>query len=115
MQSLLPHQMVLSTATICDLCDLFPEFSMLRQLARVAMCEAASPSLLIVCQLLSDCTYDKQRQRFPNYGHLLDYGESHGRSMLQEQSNKRSDCYPERKLHDVKVELHGDMEYEQIY
>jgi hypothetical protein len=107
--------MVLNTATICDLCDLFPEFSMLRQLARVAKYEGASPSLSNVCQLLSDCTYDKQRQRFPSYGHHRDYAESHGRSMLQERSNKRSDCCRGQKLLGVKVELHGDMEYEQIY
>jgi hypothetical protein len=107
--------MVLSTATICDLCDPFPEFSMLRQLAHVAKYVGASPSLSNVCQLLSDCTYDKQRQRFPNYGHHLDYGESRGRSMLQEQNSKRNDYCPEQKLHDVKVEQHVDMEYEQIY
>jgi hypothetical protein len=28
--------MALGTAAICDLCDLFPEFSMLRQLVHVA-------------------------------------------------------------------------------
>jgi hypothetical protein len=107
--------MVLNTATICDLCDLFPEFSMLRQLVRVAKYAGASPSLLIAYLPLSDCTYGKQRQRFPSCAHLHDCAESHDQSMLQEQSNRHSGCYRGQRLHAWKVELHVDMECEQIY
>jgi hypothetical protein len=67
--------MVLDTATICDLCDLFPEFSMLRQLVRVAKCAGANPSLSTVYQPLNDCTYGKQRQHFPSCGHHRDCAE----------------------------------------
>jgi hypothetical protein len=107
--------MVLNTATICDLCDLFPEFSMLRLLVRVAKCAGASPSLLIAYPPLSDCTYGRQRQHSPSCDHHRDFAESRGRSMLQEQNNKHSDCYRGQKLHDAKVELRDDMGYEQIY
>jgi hypothetical protein len=107
--------MVLDTATICDLCDLFPEFSMLHQLVHVAKCAGASPSLLTAYLPLSDCTYGTQRQRFPSCGHRHDCAESRGRSKWQAQNSKRSDYCHGQKLHDVKVELHGDMEYEQIY
>jgi hypothetical protein len=107
--------MVLNTATICDLCDPFPEFSMLRQLAHVAKCAGASPSPLTAYLPLSDCTYGKQRQRFPSCGHRHDCAESRGRSMLPEQNNKRSDCYHGQKLRGEKVELRDDMGYEQIY
>jgi hypothetical protein len=107
--------MVLDTATICDLCDQFPEFSMLRQLVRVAKSAGASPFLLTAYRPLSDCTYGKQIQRFPSCGRHRDCAESHDQLMLQVQSNKHSDCYRGQILHGEKVERRDDMEYEQIY
>jgi hypothetical protein len=115
MQLLQPHQMALGTATICDLCDLFQGFSMLRQLARV---EASLIATLIpsnVYQPLSDCTCDKRKRRFPNCVRHRDCAESHGQSMSQVRCNKHIDHHLWQKLRDEKVEQRDDMEFEQIY
>jgi hypothetical protein len=114
MQSLQPHQMAAGTATICDLCDLYPRFSTQHQLVRV---EEYVISTLIpsnACQLLHGCTYGKQRQHFPNYGRRHDYVELHGRLKLQVMNSKHNVRHREQRLLDVKVELSDDMECEQI-
>jgi hypothetical protein len=114
MQLLLPHQMAASTATICDLCDLSPKFSMLPQLAHEARCANATQVLSGVCQPLSGCTCDKQKQHFPSYVLRRDCVESHGRLMLQVLRSKHNDHHLEQRLHGVRVEQSDDKECEQI-
>jgi hypothetical protein len=67
--------MVLGTATICDLCDLFQGFSKQPQLARVEASLIANLIPLNVYQLLSDCTCGKLKQHFPNCAHHHGCGE----------------------------------------
>jgi hypothetical protein len=107
--------MALGTATICDLCDQFQGFSMPLQLARVE--ESASANLIPsnVYQPLNGCTCGMQKQHSPNCAHRHDCAESHGQSMLQVRCNKRIGHHLAQILHDVKVALHDDMEFEQIY
>jgi hypothetical protein len=47
--------------------------------------------------------------------HHHDCVELRDQSKLQAPRNKRIDLHLEQKLHDEKVVLSGDMEYEQIY
>jgi hypothetical protein len=107
--------MALGTESKFYLFDLCQEFSMPPQLVRVAMCEGAIPNLSAVYQPLCDCSDDKLRQHFPNYAHHHGYVELRDQSKLQAPHNKRIDHHLEQKLHDEKVELSGDTEYEQIY
>jgi hypothetical protein len=69
----------------------------------------------VVYQPLCDCSDDKLKQHFPNYAHHHGYVELRDQSKLQAPRNKRIDHHLEQKLHGEKVELSGDMEYEQIY
>jgi hypothetical protein len=114
MQLLLPLQMAASTVAICDLCDLFPKFSMQPPLVHEAVCANAIQVLSGVCQPLGGCTYDKQKQHFPSY--VLRHGcvESRGQLMLQVLRSKHSDHHLEQKLRDVRVAQSVDKEYEQI-
>jgi hypothetical protein len=114
MQSLQPHQMAAGTATICDLCDPYPGFSMQHQLVRVEEYVISTLIPLNACQLLHGCTYGKQKQHFPNYGRHHDYVELHGRLKLQVLNSKHIGHHREQRLHVVTVELNGDMECEQI-
>jgi hypothetical protein len=107
--------MARGTAATCDLCDQFQEFAMPPQLARVEASLIANLIPSNVYQLLGDCTCDKQKRHSPNCAHHRDCAESHGQSMLQVPSNKRIDHHLGQKLRDEKVELHDDMEFEQIY
>jgi hypothetical protein len=109
-----PHQMALGTATICDLCDQFQGFAMPLQLAREEESLSANPIPSNVYQPLNGCTCGTQKPRSPNYAHRHDCAESHGQSMLQVRRNKRIAHHLVQILHDVKVALHGDMEFEQI-
>jgi hypothetical protein len=115
MQSPQPHQMALGTATTCDLCDQFQGFSKLHQLARVGESLIANLIPSNVYQPLGDCTCGRQIQRFPNCAHRHDCAESHGQSMSQVRNSKRIDHHLGQKLRAEKVELHDDMEFEQIY
>jgi hypothetical protein len=105
--------MAASTATICDLCDLFLEFSMQPQLVLEAKYAISSQALSGVCQLSHGCTCDKQKQHFPSYDHHHDCVESRDQSMLQVQRNKRND----RRLWQISrgeiMELNVDMEFAQ--
>jgi hypothetical protein len=114
MQLLLPRQMAASTVTICDLCDLFPKFSMPHPLARVARCANANQVPLSVYPLLHGCIYGTRKQRSPSCVHRRGYAESHGQSMLQVLHSKHNDHHREQKLHAVTVALNDDMEFEQI-
>jgi hypothetical protein len=107
--------MALSTATTCDLCDLFQEFSTLHQLARVEASLIANLIPSNVYQPLGDCTCDKLKRRSPNCVHHRDCAESRGQLMLQALSNKRIDHHLWQKLRVEKVEPHDDREFEQIY
>jgi hypothetical protein len=107
--------MALGTATTCDLCDQFQGFSKPPQLVRVEECVIATLIPLNVCRPLGDCTCGKLKQHFPSCVHRLDCAESHGQSKLQVRSNKHIDRHLGQKLHDEKVALHDDMEFEQIY
>jgi hypothetical protein len=115
MRLLQPHQMALSTATICDLCDLFPEFSMLHLLVRVAGFAISSQALSVACQLSHGCTCDRLKRHFPNCVRPRDYVELHGQLMLLVLNSKHNVHHREQRLHGVTVELNDDMEYEQIY
>jgi hypothetical protein len=114
MQLPLPLQMAASTVTICDLCDLFLEFSMPRPLVREARCANASQVLLSVYPLLHGCTCDKQKQHFPSCVHRRGYAESHGQLMLQVLRSKHIDRHHEQKLPGETAELNDDKEFEQI-
>jgi hypothetical protein len=114
MQLLLPHQMAASTATICDLCDLSPKFSMLLPLAHEARCANATQVLSGVCQPLGGCTCDRQKQHFPSCVLRRDYVESHGQLMLQVLRSKHSDHHLEQILLGETMEQSDDKEYEQI-
>jgi hypothetical protein len=107
--------MALGTAAMFYLYDLCQEFSTQPQLVRAAMCVGAIPNLLVAYQPWCDCSDDKLKQHFPNCVHHHDCVESRDQLMLQALRNKRIDHHLEQKLHDEKVELSGDMEYEQIY
>jgi len=107
--------MALDTATTCDLCDQFQEFAMLHLQARVEESLIANLIPSNVYQPLSDCTCDKLKRRFPNCVPHLDCVESHGQLKLQVRRNKHIDHHLGQKLHDEKVALHVDMEFEQIY
>jgi hypothetical protein len=115
MQSPQPHQMALGTATTCDLCDQFQGFSKLRQLARVEESLIANLIPSNVYLPLGDCTCGTLKRRFPNCAHHHDCEESHGQLMSQVRCNKHIDHHLWQKLRDEKVELHDDMEFEQIY
>jgi hypothetical protein len=79
MRLLQPHQMALDTATICDLCDLFPEFSMLHQLVHEARCAISQPSSFnCLSALMWLRTCDKLKQHFPNYVRHHGYEELRG-------------------------------------
>jgi hypothetical protein len=105
--------MAVSTVAICDLCDLFREFSMQPQLVREAMCANASQVLSGVCQLSHGCTCDKQKQHFPSCDHHHDCVESRGQSMLQVQRNKRNDHHLWQISRGEIMELNVDMEFAQ--
>jgi len=115
MPSLQPHQMARDTAATCDLCDQFQGFSTPRLLARVEVSVISNPIPSNVYQPLGDCTCGKLKQRFPNCVPRLDCEESHGQSMLQVPRNKHNAHHLLQILHDEKVELHDDKEFEQIY
>jgi hypothetical protein len=102
-------------AATCDPCGLFQGFSKPHQLVRVEECVVATPIPLNVCRPSGDCTCDKLKRRFPNCARRLDCAESHGQWMLQVQSNKHIGHRLWQILHDEKVALHVDMEFEQIY
>jgi hypothetical protein len=68
------------TATTCDLCDQFQEFSKLRQLARVEAFLIANLVPSNVYRPSGDCTCGTLKRRFPNCGHRRDCAESHGQS-----------------------------------
>jgi hypothetical protein len=107
--------MALGTATTCDLCDLFPEFSMLRQLVHEARCVISSPAPLNVYLLLDGCTCGKRKQHFPNYVHHHDCVELHGQLKLLVLNSKHTDLHREQRLRGERVVLNGGMEYEQTY
>jgi hypothetical protein len=114
MQLLLPRQMAANTATICDLYDQFPKFSMPLPLVREARCANASQVLLGVCQLYHDCTYDTLTLRFPNCVRRLDCVESHDQLKLQVLSSRRNDHHLEQRLLVETMGQNGDKEFEQI-
>jgi hypothetical protein len=107
--------MARDTAATCDLCDQFQGFSKPRLLARVEVSVISNLIPSNVYQPLSDCTCGKLKQRSPNCVPRLDCEESHGQSMLQVLRNKHNVRRLLQKLHDEKVELHDDKEFEQIY
>jgi hypothetical protein len=107
--------MALGTAAKFYLYDLYQESSTQPQLVRVAMCAGAIPNLSVVYQPSCDYSDDKLKQHFPNCAHHHGCVELRDQSKLQAPRNKRIDHHLEQKLHDEKVELSGDMEYEQIY
>jgi predicted HAD superfamily hydrolase len=107
--------MALGTATTCDLCDLFPEFSMQRQLVHEARCAISSRAPSNVYPLLGDCTCDRQKQHFPNYVHHHDCVELHGQLKLLVLNSKHTDLHREQRLRGERVVLNGGMEYEQTY
>jgi hypothetical protein len=102
-------------AATCDLCDQFQGFSKPPQLVRVEECVVATLIPLNVCRPLGDCTCGKLKQHFPSCVPRRDCAESHGQSKLQVQSNKHIGHRLWQILHDEKVALHVDMEFEQIY
>jgi len=106
--------MAASTATICDLCDLYPKFSTRLQLAHEAMYANASQVLSDAYLLLHGCTCGKQKQHFPNCVRRHDYVESHDQSKLQGLHSKRIDRHHEQKLLYAIVGLNDDKEFEQI-
>jgi hypothetical protein len=106
--------MAVSKATICDLCDLFLEFSMPLQLVREAMCAISTQVLSDVYRPLHGCTCGRQRQHFPNCVPHHDFVESHDQSKLLVRRSKRNDLRLVQRSHDEKVELNDDMEFEQI-
>jgi hypothetical protein len=106
--------MAASTATICDLCDLYPKFSTPLRPVREARYANASQVLSNACLLLHGCTCGKQKQRFPNYAHHHDCAESHDQSKLQGLRNKRIVHHRGQKLLGVIVGLNGGKEFEQI-
>jgi hypothetical protein len=93
----------------------YQEFSKQLQRVHEAMSVNANPNLSRV--YLPSCGYNdgKLKQRFPNCAHRHDSVESRDQSMLLVLRNKHNGHHHEQKLHDVKVELSGDMGYEQIY
>jgi hypothetical protein len=115
MQSPLPLQMAVSTATNDHRFGQFQGFSTLLQLVHVATDGGASQSLSSVYLPLSDCTYGRPIQRFPKCGHHHDFAELHGQSMWQARCSRRNVPRREQRLHGAKEGLHDDMEYEQIY
>jgi hypothetical protein len=110
-----PRQMARDTVAICDLCDQFQGFSKLRQLARVEESLIANLIPSNVYLPLSDCTCGTLKRRFPNCAHHHDCAESRGQLMWQVLCNKHIDRHLWQILHDEKVALHVDMEFEQIY
>jgi hypothetical protein len=100
--------------SISYLVSLFPEFSMplLRVHVATSSISNRSPSK---CDLLfDDCTCDKLKQHSPNYGNHHDFVESRDQLKLQVRCNKHIAHHRERRERAAKVELHGDMEFEQI-
>jgi hypothetical protein len=114
MQLPLPRQMAANTATICDLCDLFPKFSTQRPLAHAARCANATQVLSGVCQLSRDCTCDRLKQHFPNCVHPRDCVESRDQLMLQVLRNTHNAHHREQRLLGETTEPSDDTEFEQI-
>jgi len=88
---------------------------MLRQLVHVEVNEASNQSPSMCDRLSGDCTYGTQKQHSPKNALRLDCVELHDQWKLQELSNKRNDRHLEQRLLGVKVGLHDDREYGQIY
>jgi hypothetical protein len=107
--------MALDTAATCDLCDLFQESSMRRQLALAEVCAIATPTLSTVYLPLSDCTCGRLKPHSPSCGHRHDFEESHGRLRLLVLNSKHNVHHREQRLHDEIMALSDDMEFEQIY
>jgi hypothetical protein len=108
------RQMVAGRKSISNLVFHFQEFAKQRLLVRVEGCEVSNPSLLMSYLPYGDCTYDKQRQHSPNCDRHHDYVESRDRLKSLELGSKRIDHHREQKVLAWKVELNGDMEFEQI-
>jgi hypothetical protein len=101
-----------ANAYLCDRCR---EFSRRHQLVREEVSEVSNLILSAAYQLLSGCTYGKQRQHFPSCDHRHESAESRDQSKLQERCSKRSAHHRVQISHAVKVEQHGDKESSQIY
>jgi len=69
----------------------------------------------VVYQPLHDCNDDKQQPRSPNCVRRHENVESRDQSRLRHFHNKHNDHHLAQKLLGEKVELHGDMEFAQIY
>jgi len=69
----------------------------------------------VVYQPLRDCIDDMQQRRFPNCVRRHESAESRDQLRLRHFHNKHSDHHLAQKLLGEKVELHGDMEFAQIY
>jgi hypothetical protein len=75
--------MVLDMESKSDVAYLFLKFAKQPQLAHVACGEGANLNLLMSYPPLSDCTYGKLRQHFPNYVRHPLILESHDQLRLQ--------------------------------
>jgi hypothetical protein len=115
MQSQLPHQMALGTEATLYLFFRYQEFSKQPQRVHEAMSVNANLNPLVVYLPLCGYNDGMLKQRFPNCEHRHDYVELRDQSKLLVLRNKHIGHHHEQKLHDVKVELSDDMEYEQIY
>ena len=107
--------MAQDTGAMFYLCDLFREFSKPHQLVHVEEFSGANLNPLMVYPLLCDYNDGMQKQHSPNYELRHDYAELRDQLKLQVRHSKRSVHRHEQKLHDVKVELSGDKEFEQTY
>jgi hypothetical protein len=100
--------------SISYLVSLFPEFSMLPLLVHVAKSSISNRSPSKCDLLFDDCTCDKLKQHSPNCENHRDYVESRDRLKSQVRCSKHTAHHREQKVRAAKVELHGDMEFEQI-
>jgi hypothetical protein len=92
----------------------FLEFARRHLLVRGAESLTSNQSLLR-CDLPSgDCICDKQKQHSPNYERHHDFAELRDQSRSQGLCNKHIDHHRAQTVHVLKVELHGDKEFEQI-
>jgi hypothetical protein len=107
--------MALNKATIDYPYDPYREFAMQHQLVREEVSEVSIPNLLAAYLPLSDCTCGKQKQRSPNCVRHHESEELRDLSKLLVLRNKHNGHHRAQRWHDVKEELHDDMEFLQIY
>ena len=85
------------------------------QLVREEVSEVSIPNPLVAYLPSSDCICGKQKQRSPNYVLHHVNAELHDLSKLLVLRNKHNGHHRAQRWHDVKEELHDDMEFLQIY